>query len=228
MQGKLELGGSMAPEMEVSSTVVSGNSNNSSDSDHSNEMQSIATVSGINLNSSGVNTNTVPPTTLVCVQTIPAIVSVPNSLSHQTQNKSSDSVFQLAFTTAGSNNSLTAQGNRIKTTIAKQPTIQQQQLQQIGKMQGIVYANPSINTIQLQQSQLQAKILRQSTQPSTSNAHPLLNRAIQRAQKIQLAQLPSPVVTQPTEKCVNITVCFIQFLANFIKNHFYFFFVFLV
>lgn len=204
MQGKLELDVSMPPEMEVSSTVVSGNSNNSSDSDHSNEMPSIATVSGVNLNSSGINNNTVPPTTLVCVQTIPTIVSVPNSLSHNQQNKSGDSVFQLAFTTAGTSNSLTVQGNRIKTTIAKQPTIQQQQLQQISKMQGIVYANPSINTIHLQQSQLQARqILRQSTQPSTSNAHPLLNRAIQRAQKIQLAQLPSPVVTQTTEKCVD-------------------------
>lgn len=225
MQGKLELDTSMAPEMEVSSTVVSGNSNNSSDSDHSNEMPSIATVSGINLNTSGVNTNTVPPTTLVCVQTIPAIVSVPNSLTHQTQNKSSDSVFQLAFTAAGTSNSLTAQGNRIKTTIAKQPTIQQQQLQQIGKMQGIVYANPSINTIQLQQSQLQAaKILRQSTQPSTSNAHPLLNRAIQRAQKIQLSQLPAPVVTQTTEKCVNITECSIQFRQEIHDNAFLFLF----
>lgn len=41
----------MAPEMEVSSTVASSNSNNSSDSDHSNEMP-ITTVSAVSINSS--------------------------------------------------------------------------------------------------------------------------------------------------------------------------------
>lgn len=46
---------SMAPEMEVTSTVASGNSNNSSDSDQSNEMSTIATVSAVSLNSTGSN-----------------------------------------------------------------------------------------------------------------------------------------------------------------------------
>lgn len=45
----------MAPEMEVTSTVASGNSNNSSDSDQSNEVPTIATVSAVSLNSSGTN-----------------------------------------------------------------------------------------------------------------------------------------------------------------------------
>lgn len=52
---KIELDTSMAPEMEVSSTVASGNSNNSSDSDQSNEMPTIATVSAVSLNSSTAN-----------------------------------------------------------------------------------------------------------------------------------------------------------------------------
>lgn len=52
---KLDLDASMAPEMEVTSTVASGNSNNSSDSDQSNEMPTIASVSTVNVNSSGTN-----------------------------------------------------------------------------------------------------------------------------------------------------------------------------
>lgn len=44
----------MAPEMEVTSTVASGNSNNSSDSDQSNEIP-IATVSAVSLSSSAAN-----------------------------------------------------------------------------------------------------------------------------------------------------------------------------
>lgn len=84
----------------------------------------------------------------------------------------------------------------IKTTIAK-PTIQQQQLQQsINKMQGIVFTNK----IQLQQSQLQAKLQRQSPQPNTSNTHPLTTRTIQRTHKIQLAQAPPPTIIHQGEK----------------------------
>lgn len=44
----------MAPEMEVTSTVASGNSNNSSDSDQSNEMP-MTTMSAVSLNSSNAN-----------------------------------------------------------------------------------------------------------------------------------------------------------------------------
>lgn len=51
---KLDVDVSMAPEMEVTSTVASGNSNNSSDSDQSNEIP-IATVSAVSLNSSAAN-----------------------------------------------------------------------------------------------------------------------------------------------------------------------------
>lgn len=40
----MELDPAISPEMEVSSTVVSGNSNNSSDTDQSNGTTAIATV----------------------------------------------------------------------------------------------------------------------------------------------------------------------------------------
>lgn len=52
---KLDMDASMAPEMEVTSTVASGNSNHSSDSDQSNEMPAIATVSAVSVNSSNAN-----------------------------------------------------------------------------------------------------------------------------------------------------------------------------
>lgn len=47
----MQLDASMAPEMEVTSTVASGNSSSSSDSDQSNEMPTTATVSAVSLNS---------------------------------------------------------------------------------------------------------------------------------------------------------------------------------
>lgn len=212
--------------MEVSSTV-SGNSNNSCDSDQSNEMPSIATVSGVSLNSSsGINLN--PPTTLVCV---PTVVSVSNAMA-QAQNQQSDSVFHLTLASTGNNHIIT-QRDALKTTIAvsamrslvrkkyfcfeknkkiliflqqtptiAKPIIHQQQLHQnINKMQGIVYTNsPSINTIQLQQAQLQTKLQRQSSIPS--NPHPLLSRTIQRAQKIHLTHTPPTSISRPVEKYV--------------------------
>lgn len=55
---KLDLDASMAPEMEVTSTVASGNSNMSSDSDHSNEIPTIATVSAVTMNSPVANLHT--------------------------------------------------------------------------------------------------------------------------------------------------------------------------
>lgn len=122
--------------------------------------------------------------TLVCV---PTMVSI--------QNQQSDSSFQHALASSSGNN-FTAISDGVKTTIAK-PTIQQHQLQQsINKMQGIVFAN----TIQLQQSQLQAKIQRQSSQPNTSNTHPLTARTIQRTHKLQLTQAPPPTIVQQGEK----------------------------
>lgn len=216
--------------MEVSSTV-SGNSNNSCDSDQSNEMPSIATVSGVSLNSSsGINLN--PPTKLVCV---PTVVSVSNAMT-QAQNQQSDSVFHLTLASTGNNHIIT-QRDALKTTIAvsamrslvrkkyfcflsemkknkkimiflqqtptiAKPIIHQQQLHQNNnKMQGIVYTNsPSINTIQLQQAQLQTKLQRQSSLPS--NPHPLLSRTIQRAQKIHLTHTPPTSISRPVEKYV--------------------------
>lgn len=53
VQVKLDV--AMTPEMEVSSTVASGNSNNSSDSDQSNEIPLGATLSTVNLSSSTAN-----------------------------------------------------------------------------------------------------------------------------------------------------------------------------
>lgn len=54
-QVKLDVDVSMTPEMEVTSTVASGNSNNSSDSDQSNEIPMGATLSTVSLNSSTAN-----------------------------------------------------------------------------------------------------------------------------------------------------------------------------
>lgn len=126
--------------------------------------------------------------TLVCV---PTMVSIPNTITQQSQSHQSDSAFQLALASSSTNN-FTSIRDSVKTAIAK-PTIQQQQLQQnLNKMQGIVFAN----TIQLQQSQLQAKLQRQSSQPNTSNTLPLTTRTIQRTHKIQLAQAPPPNIVQ--------------------------------
>lgn len=126
--------------------------------------------------------------TLVCV---PTMVSIPNTITQQSQSHQSDSAFQLALASSSTNN-FTAIRDSVKTAIAK-PTIQQQQLQQnLNKMQGIVFAN----TIQLQQPQLQAKLQRQSSQPNTSNTLPLTTRTIQRTHKIQLAQAPPPNIVQ--------------------------------
>lgn len=129
--------------------------------------------------------------TLVCV---PTMVTIPNTISTQ----QSESTFQLAST--GQTSSFTAIRDGLKTTtttITKPATIQQQQLQQnLNKMQGIVFAN----TIQLQQTQLQAaaKLQRQSTiqqQANTSKTtQSLTARTIQRAHKIQIPQAPPPQV----------------------------------
>lgn len=126
------------------------------------------------------------------------MVSIPNTISQQTQSHQSDSAFQLSLASSSTNN-FTAIRDGVKTTIAK-PTIHQQQLQQnLNKMQGIVFAN----TIQLQQSQSHAKLQRQSSQPNISNTLPLTTRTIQRAHKIQLAQAPPPNIVQG-EKLVSL------------------------
>lgn len=64
----------LTPEAEVSSTVANNNSNNSSDSDHSNEMPFISTIS---------TPTVIPPTTIVC---LPTLVSVPNSGTQKVNN----------------------------------------------------------------------------------------------------------------------------------------------
>lgn len=120
------------------------------------------------------------------------MVSMPNSISQQTQSHQSDSTFQLAL--ASSSNNFTAIRDGTKVTIVK-PTIQQQQLQQnLNKIQGIVFAN----TIELPQAQLQAKLQRQSTQTNASNTHPLTMRTIPR--KIQLTQAPPSTIVLQGEK----------------------------
>lgn len=213
----------MAPDMEVTSTVASGNSNNSSDSDHSNEIPSVSTVSAVTVNSSVANLHSnaenqfkVRPSnytflhsfnlkqiktniqydfsvfvlqhTLVCV---PTMVSIQNSIAQQSQTQQSDSSFQLALASSSAKNFSTIRESA-KTIIAK-PMIQKQQLHQnLNKMPGIVFAN----TIQLQQSQLQAKLQRQSSQVNTSNTHPLTTQTIQRMHKIQLTQATAPTIVQ--------------------------------
>lgn len=136
------------------------------------------------------------------------MVTIPNTITQQSQTHQSESTFQLALASTAQTNSFTAIRDGLKTTtttIAKPTTIQQQHLQQnLNKMQGIVFAN----TIQLQQSQLQAaKLQRQSTtqqQPNTSKTttQSLTARTIQRAHKIQIPQAPPPqiVLRQSGEK----------------------------
>lgn len=117
---------------------------------------------------------------------------IPNSIIHQTQSgQQSNSSFQLALASSGGN-SFTTIRDGIK-TIAKPTTIQQQQVQAINKMQGIVF---NCNTIPLQQTQLQAKLQRQSSQSNISNTINPLTRTIQRTHKIQLTQAPPPNIIQ--------------------------------
>lgn len=130
--------------------------------------------------------------TLVCV---PTMVTIPNSIVQQSQSHQSNSTFPLALSSSSNSNFATLKDG-IKTTIAKPTTtIQQQQSQQnINKMQGIVF-----NTIQLQQSQLQAKLQRQSS-------HPLTTRTIQqRTHTIQLAQAPPPAIVHQGEKLSDVS-----------------------
>lgn len=135
--------------------------------------------------------------TLVCV---PTMVTIPNSIVQQSQSHQSNSTFPLALSSSSNNNFATLKDG-IKTTIAKPTTtaVQQQQLQQnINKVQGIVF-----NTIQLQQSQLQAKLQRQSSQANISNVHPLTTRTIQqRTPKIQLAP---PAIVHQGEKLSDVS-----------------------
>lgn len=63
----------LTPEAEVSSTVAS-NTNNSSDSDHSNETPFISTIN---------SPTVIPPTTIVC---LPTMVTVPNAGSQLKRN----------------------------------------------------------------------------------------------------------------------------------------------
>lgn len=132
--------------------------------------------------------------TLVCV---PTMVTIPNSIVQQSQSHQSNSTFPLALSSSSNSNFATLKDG-IKTTIAKPTTtIQQQQSQQnINKMQGIVF-----NTIQLQQSQLQAKLQRQSSQ-----TNPLTTRTIQqRTHTIQLAQAPPPAIVHQGEKLSDVS-----------------------
>lgn len=123
------------------------------------------------------------------------MVSIPNTINQHSQNQT-DSSFQLALSSSGNSSNFTTIRDGVKTTIAK-PIIQQQPLQQsLNKMQGIVFTN----AIQIQQSQLQAKLQRQSIKPNASIAHPLTTRTIQRTHKIQLAQAPPPTIVQQGEK----------------------------
>lgn len=96
----------MTAEKGVSSTVVSGNSNNSCDSEQNKEA-AISVVSNIALNPYVTNTN--PPTTLVC---LPTIVSVSNS-NAQVQNQQ----FHLSLAPATSNHIITTRDG-MKTTTA--------------------------------------------------------------------------------------------------------------
>lgn len=76
---KLELEVTLTPEAEVSSTVVSNNSNNSCDSDQSND-EPKPNVKNVTV------PTVIPPTTIVC---LPSLVSVPNSVTQQTGNMQS-------------------------------------------------------------------------------------------------------------------------------------------
>lgn len=96
----------MTAEKGASNTVVSGNSNNSCDSEQNKEA-AISLVSNIALNPYVTNTN--PPTTLVC---LPTIVSVSNS-NVQVQNQQ----FHLSLAPASSNHIITTRDG-LKTTVA--------------------------------------------------------------------------------------------------------------
>lgn len=179
------------PEMEVSSTVINSISNNSSDSDQSNEMQSIVAAPA-----SKVIPTVIPPTTLVC---LPTVVSMPNSQIQQLQQQPEPQIrgFQIAREVIlNPGTTLDAATNQITT---QQNVITQPQ-RTIHKTQSIVYTtNASANTIQAQPTQFPAKIQRQLLNPNAT--HQLLNRAIQQAQKIQLTQATS--ATQLNDKLSN-------------------------
>lgn len=126
------------------------------------------------------------------------MVTIPNTITQQSQSHQSESTFQLALASTAQTNSFTAIRDGLKTTIAKPVTIQQQQLQQnFNKMQGIVFAN----AIQLQAAKLQRQsTTQQQQQPNrskttaTTTTQPLAARTIQRAHKIQLPQAPPPQI----------------------------------
>lgn len=129
------------------------------------------------------------------------MVTIPNTITQQSQSHQSESTFQLALASTAQTNSFTAIRDGLKTTIAKPVTIQQQQLQQnFNKMQGIVFAN----AIQLQAAKLQRQsTTQQKQQPNrskttaTTTTQPLAARTIQRAHKIQLPQaLPPQIVVR--------------------------------
>lgn len=133
------------------------------------------------------------------------------SIAQQSQSQQSESSFQLALAPSSGKNFTTIRDGT-KTTIAK-PIIQQQQLQpNINKMQGIVFTN----AIQLQQSQLQAKLQRQSSQANTSNTNHLTGRTIQRTHKIQLTQAPPPNIVQGDKYVYDFVLLFV---FHFIYAH---------
>lgn len=115
------------------------------------------------------------------------MMSMANSIAQQSQGQQSDSSFQLALASSSGKNSAMIRDCGKKSIV--EPTIQQQQLQQ---NMNIVFTN----TIQLQQSQLQAKLQRQSLAANTGNTNPSTARTIQRTHKIQLTQAPPPNIVQ--------------------------------
>lgn len=114
---------------------------------------------------------------------------------HQQQNESIRG-FQIA------REAVLSSGTTLHTNssqLTQQQNILTQPQRTIHKSQSIVYANATANSIQIQPTQFQAaKLQRQTLQPSTS--HQLLNRAIQRAQKIQSTLTTS--TTPQTDKLV--------------------------
>lgn len=81
-------------------------------------------------------------------------------------------------------------------------------------MRNIVYTTtPTINTIQVRQGQLPAKLQRQTIRTLT-HAHPLLGRAIQRGQKFQFTTTPQATLTIPNDKYVSKIIHFLHTVEN--------------
>lgn len=128
IQVKLELEVTLTPEPEVSSTVVSNNSTNSCDSDQSSSNEDNLMKSSSSSSSMSVMPTVIPPTTIVCLP------SLPNSLPHNTANMHAATY----ITTQNAN------------AVVVPPTVQKQFVQQSG-----VYSS---NANQQQQQQQQHRV----------------------------------------------------------------------